>query len=351
MYLYILGFYQAGVAMEYSKVNEIIVANAVRKGIRDIEKDSKRALRNLVDMGAHFSKSRGPREFFGMAQKLLDDSRSNYYTLISNIVGSVDHKTLEVVGLNVGYMSWTAGAHKIRQFEIENGYNIPWAVFLDWNLNNIKGLNKIFVQGQAMGIHSYMFIAKNDDNGMPELLSVFQSHPSCAFVIFSDSEKLSTFLSFSEAKMHNVIISLNHSQKNIDENTRALREKKRLWAVHHIYDDENADEITSGKLAEKWAGMGYNLVFLIAGETCSQDTVSKINGYAARFREKQGYPLFIINLFSDVKYVDTVISSEAFTKEFLSDETIILKKDTISKIGSDRLTLAQIFKNSMKKPG
>lgn len=335
--------------MEYSKVNEIIVANAVRKGIRDIEKDSKRALRNLVDMGAHFSKSQGPKEFFSMAQRLLDNPRSNYYTLISNIIKSVNHKTLEKVGINVGYMSWIAGARTIRKFEVENGYNIPWTVFLDWSLNNIKGLNKVFIQGQAMGIFSYMFIAKNDDNGMSELLSVFESHPSCAFVIFSDSDKLSTFLCSNDAKMHNVLISLEHSQKNIDENTRCLREKKRFWAVHYIYDDDNIEEVTSGRLIKQWADMGYSLGFLLAGDACSQSAAKKINSYVAWLRERQNYPIFIINLFSDVKYVDTVISSEAYTKEFLSDDTIILKKDTISKIGSGKLTLAQIFKNSMKK--
>ena len=337
--------------MEYSKVNEIIVANAVRKGIRDIEIDPKRALRNLVDMGAHFSKGRGPKEFFAMAQKLLDNPKSNYYTIISNIIKNVDHKTLEKVGVNVGYISLITGARTIRQFEIENGYNIPWAVFLDWDLNNIEGLNRIFTQGQHMGIFCYMFIAKSGDIGMPELLAVFESHPNCSFVIFSDSDALSALLSGNEDKMDNVIISINHRQTNIEENIRVLGEKKRFWALHHIYSDENIEEILSGKLPGQWADMGLNLVFLIAGDKCSPDAAKKIKSYVLKLREKQDYPLFIIDLFDEVKYIDTVISSEAFTKEFLLDETIILKKETIAEIGSGRLTLAQIFNKATAKSG
>jgi hypothetical protein len=201
-----------------------------------------------------------------------------------------------------------------------------------------------------MGIFCYMFIAKKDEDGMDELLSVFESHPNCAFIIFSDSDGLSAFLSKNDAKIHNVLISLTHSQENLEKNIPALREKKRFWSLHYIYDDKNIGEITSGKLPGQWAGLGCSIVFLIAGDECSRDAAEKIERYVEYLRDSQIYPLFISDLFSEVKYIDTVISSEAFTKEFLSDETIILKKDTISKIGSGKLTLAQIFKNSMKKP-
>ena len=332
--------------MEYSKINKIIVSNAVRKGIRDISKDSKRALRNLVDMGAHLSKSRGPTEFFSAAQKLLGDPKSSYYKLVTNIVDSVDHKTLETVGMNVGYMSWTYGAHKIRQYENANGYNVPWTVFLNCNSNNNADIEEIISQGQTMGIYSYMFLAGNILYNLPELLLIFKSHPDCAFILFSDSELLSVFLSLSDSPMENVLISIEFPQKNIKENVKALYDRKRFWGMHYIYNDENVQEIISGRLLQQCLEEKSNMIFLITGTPCSQETIEAVNEYVDKTRKSKAYPIFISNLFCDVKYVDTVISSEPFTKVLLADDTIILKENIISDIGKKQTSLAEIFKDS-----
>ena len=332
--------------MEYSKINKIIVSNAVRKGIRDIAKDSKRALRSLVDMGAHFSKSRGPTEFFRAAQKLLDDPKSSYYKLVTNLVASVNHKTLESVGMNVGYMSWTYGAHQIRQYENANGYNVPWTVFLNCDSNSNADIEEIISQGQTMGIYSYMFLAGNILYNLPELLSIFRSHSDCAFILFSDSDMLSVFLSLSDSPMENVLISLEFPQKDIKENVKALCDRKRFWGMHYIYNDENAQEIISGSLLQQCLEEKSNIIFLITGSQCSPGTIAAVNEYVDKVRKSKAYPIFISNLFSDVKYVDTVISSEPFTKVLLADDTIILKEKTISDIGRKQTSLADIFKDS-----
>jgi hypothetical protein len=41
--------------MEKDKMMRIVIADAVRKGIRNIKTDPYRSIRNLVDLGNHFS--------------------------------------------------------------------------------------------------------------------------------------------------------------------------------------------------------------------------------------------------------------------------------------------------------
>jgi hypothetical protein len=143
------------------------------------------------------------------------------------------------------------------------------------------------------------------------LLKLSEAFPDCAFILFSGSCEVSGMLARSRQPMRNVMVSLEYSQPDRAENARLLGEKQRLAATHCIYSDGSADSVLSGEALRRCAAEGCSFVFFIADSGCGAETARRVRDYVADCREKQGYPLFLMDLYSDVDYVDRAISSQA----------------------------------------
>ena len=337
--------------MEHSSIMKIIIINAVKKGIRDIKNNSSRGLRYLVDLGAHFSKSRVQKEFFHTAQSLLNNPKSAYYSLTKEVVKKVDQKTLETFGINIGYMSWTYGANIIRQHENDHGYNVPWTIFLDCTFNAAQSidLGRLIAQGQAMGIYTYMVFAGEQAVSLVELFRIFASYPDCAFILFSNSDSLSSLLGKESLSLNNVMISVGHSQNNRERNMSLLAEKKRLFGVHFIYNDENVSEIISGRLLKQYHSLAYPFAFFVASDDCSPETVQSVCDYVKSCRKGQQYPILIFDLYTDVDYADQVISTESCMAKIRYDGTVIAGNEIVSSINALTSSLEQILSHTMPR--
>ncbi|HAE92634.1 MAG TPA: hypothetical protein DCG60_08345, partial [Tissierella sp.] len=114
------------------KLTKVMLEIAIERAFKEIELKSKRGIRNLVDLGAHFAKGRFQKDFYNIAQIMLENENSPYYKLVFNIVQNVDHNILKTFGINLGLNSWTYGAKKIRQYEEKKGYNVPWTIIFDF---------------------------------------------------------------------------------------------------------------------------------------------------------------------------------------------------------------------------
>ena len=57
-------------------ISRILIETVVRKTLRDMKDSPERSTRNLVDMALHFSSGHFQREFFEMAQEMLQNEHS-----------------------------------------------------------------------------------------------------------------------------------------------------------------------------------------------------------------------------------------------------------------------------------
>ena len=57
----------------------LAIENVVKNSLVNIEDNSERSLRNLVDMALQFAKDNSQRAFFRNIQKMLFDENSGYY--------------------------------------------------------------------------------------------------------------------------------------------------------------------------------------------------------------------------------------------------------------------------------
>ena len=101
------------------------------KALRDIPRDPRRSLRNLVDLGASCASGAQQKRFFARAQAALASPSSPYYKLATRAVASVDAQRLRILAENVGGSALTYGVSQLRRREQELGCRLPWLVAFD----------------------------------------------------------------------------------------------------------------------------------------------------------------------------------------------------------------------------
>ena len=151
-------------------ITRILIEAMLDKSLRDLNSNSRRAVRNLVDMGVHFSKGRFQKYFLSCVQTMLQNEESAYYDLITDMTEHVDRKILFTFGMNLGYNGCTKGAKVIREVEKKNGYNVPWALSLwvdqEKMLHTPDTYQQIIRQGSELEIYVYLLFLENGQAGL-----------------------------------------------------------------------------------------------------------------------------------------------------------------------------------------
>lgn len=341
------------------KLTNIILDIAIDKGLKEIRVNSKRGIRNLVDLGAHFAKGRFQVDFYKMAQRMLEFEDSSYYDLIFKTVNNVNNNILKEFGINIGLNSWTYGANTIRNFEKDNGYNIPWTIIFDFvtptkNPMELLDLLDIITQGKEVGIYTYMIFIDKDFNGKEDLFKVINDNSDCAFLLFGTPNSIVERDIVRIKECNNLSISIY--MDNIDEEFLSiiglLKENKCLYGIYNYYKDENVDEILSNNWIEKVIKLNCTYAFLISSNDCNKQNIKKVSSYIRETKTNQKYPIFLMDFFEDIKYVDGIISVEPCFVGFLYDGRVILNDaDNYSELSFKKVNLKEILSISMPKVG
>ena len=100
-------------AVEYSSTRSFTLTLAHR-AVEDIRRGGFRQLRNYVDMCATLAKKPQQKDFFACAQAALQRTDSCYYSMIHNLLDSVDDDRICTVGVNLGFGGLIYGASKMK---------------------------------------------------------------------------------------------------------------------------------------------------------------------------------------------------------------------------------------------
>ncbi len=305
--------------MDNYKLVFAIIKIAVENGIRYIEDNPKRGVRNLLDLGEYFASGRFQKVFFELAHEILNNEDSCYYDIIENLVKNTNHKNLTLYGINIGYNSLTYGANIIREHEKKSGYNVPWSIIfnfeekIDNHLTGMEILN-IIDSGKNIGIYSYMILlGKNEITDT--LYDIFDKNNDCAFTLFVDTdiineESVKKINIASNACIFASIDNYDDLNENTAEKFNLMRKYKCLHGGYYYYDDSNAGDITNGKLACKLMSLNLNFAIFIRKKGCSDEIAEGISDYILRTRIKINSPVFLIDLYGDHARIDRIISVE-----------------------------------------
>lgn len=317
--------------MENDELIYTVIKTAVTKGIKYIEDNPKRGVRNLVDVGEYFATGRFQKDFFDIANDILNNKDSSYYQIIDNAVKKINHEILISFGINLGYNSWTRGANIVRQHEMNCGYNIPWTVIFNFEKIHKKQLSgdeigNLILSGKNAGIYCYMFMVDKNDATLENVDSAITDHPDCAFILFINTDILTSKMIENMKLRNNIFISLlvddlttEDSIKEIAKKTELLARNKCLFGVYKYYDDYYASKVLNGQFAHDVAKLGCSFAFLIKKEDCSEQNSHLVSEHVKNARMKNNSPVFIMDFYEDIANIDRNISSGSC---FLSIDSI-----------------------------
>ena len=336
--------------MDNQPVIRAAIQNVVSKGIRDIRRDPNRSIRRLVDLGIQFGKGHYQQTFFSDAQSALRNRHSAYYALVTSLIRNVDPQTLETLGLNVGYMSWTLGAKMIRAYEKENGINVPWTILI--NLTRPVGctldLSALVSQGQQLGIYTYFLTVGEQTTDPDRILATASQHPSSAFFLLSADETVNAWMVARDNLPCNTLIIPRCGIQDQADISVALAQHKQMFVLNCVYDANNVDELLSEAFLQHIVEQGCSFLFYIPAPDCDAPTRERVYAEVLSMRSPGRYPLFPVDLLMDVQQVDHIISDEQCMLELGADGTVLYPAQAGS-LSVNSLPLEELIRLTMPR--
>lgn len=303
-------------------MSRILVETVVKKAINSIKDSPERGIRNLVDMGMQFSEGRFQKNFFTMAQTMLQNENSAYYDLVRETVAHTDADRLFTFGMNLGYNSCTEGAGRIRQNEKKMNCNIPWTVSLWLDAQKLNGnlelYNMRIHEGERLGIYTWMLFA-------PELprqaLSLAKEHPDSAFCIFCQSKEISDAFLGEAADLDNIMLVVRYEESAADI-CDTLRKMGLLYSVWYQYGQKDTEAIINGDLFRNTQQLFPAFTVLISDESCLEEIRRLVYQAVCFAREEQAYHTMVFEFQSDNRRIDSIISGDACSVFFDKDGSL-----------------------------
>jgi len=327
---------------------KVVIETVVRKAIDEIKKYPEISSRRLVDLALDYSQGRFQKNFFEMAQTMLEDDISPYYDLVQDIADSVSKEKLVRFGMNLGYNSCTMGANTIRLIEAAENFNIPWSVF--WAMEssrlrqNFQRCSNVVSQGEALGIYTWQLFCMGD---IAPFIQLAQEHPDCAFVLYFKTESLSMAALDMADGADNIMLVPEY-----DENTAGLcsimRERELLYSVCFRYDETDFEAISSGELCFALEALCPAFMGFLPKACCSKDTQDEMYAYILDARKNQLFKGLLWEVKQDAAFVDSVISSDACSV-FIDNDGFLVGGKTSQSVFST--PLKELFRVNLSKAG
>lgn len=287
-------------------ISQIVIETMVRNALRDIKEDPERSTRNLVDMALHFSKGRFQKRFLEIVQKMLENENSAYYALVWDVVTNVDNEKLINFGMNLGYNSCTSGAKRIREWECENGYHVPWVISFKVG-KDMDGYRKLMSEGEQMGIFTWLLFVEEE---IEEVLPVIGEYPDCAILLFCNAGIVTEEVIDGLLMLRNTMLVVEYDE-NAEHICKRLREEKLLYGVSYCYASEDVQSIENGDLFYDIQALHPAAAILIPKRNCPDEVQKQIYQMVLDTRISQQYATLALELQGDVCMVDEIISGDA----------------------------------------
>jgi len=292
-------------------MSRMLVETVVKRAIINIKDSPERGIRNLVDMALQFSEGRFQKNFFTIAQTMLQNENSAYYSLVRETVTHTDTDRLYTFGMNLGYNSCTEGARRIRQNEEKMNYNIPWTISLwidaqKYNVNK-EPYDALICEGESLGIYTWMLFALDNPQ---QVLSLAEDHPDSAFCIFCQAEDLSAAFLAEAADLDNIMLVIRY-EKSAANLCATLREMGLLYSVWYQYGQKDIETIINGDLFGSTQQLFPTFTVLVPAENCPKETRRLACQAVKSARKEQTYHTFVFELQGDNCLIDSIISGDA----------------------------------------
>lgn len=293
------------------EISRLLIETIVKEGLYNIQDNPERGIRNLIDKAVQFSEGRFQKQFFSIAQYMLQNQNSAYYKLVRDIANNVNPNRILQFGLNLGYNACTMGAHTIRLKENDLHCNIPWSMFMIIDCDTYESKQKeyrdLFEQGEKLGIYSWMISVRGNATKLIDLIKKF---PDSAFFLFCNIDSLTSSFLDEIDSIYNLMLVIRYEEK-LNSVCDTLRQRKLLFSVFSVYDEKNVNDILSGDLFYSIQEISPVFTILVPKYECSDDVRQSTYERIKDIRNQQTFHTMLFELYTDNRQIDSIISSDA----------------------------------------
>lgn len=289
---------------------------AVSKAIEDMKGNTRRSIRNLIDLALLFSQGENQKWFFKTAKKVISNPQNPYHALAARAVADIDNDTIKTVGLNLGYNSLIYGAGKLRKKQESMEFMLPWLLIFDVSdsqPDTFRHIENLIGGGQELGIYSYVF-CPHEPNEIRPLCEIAKQFDECLFVFRVPSLLITEETIISLSERHNIAVSIQPENEDLscDSSVKAfqiLRQSRCLYGFHTTYNENNISKITAPDYIRSAIELGNLFGVYVADNSVTAECQETVYHFACNERGEKGQSLIALEWCRDIQNISTRILS------------------------------------------
>lgn len=329
----------------------------INKAIVEMQSDTRRSIRNFIDLGVYFAKGENQKKFFMRMQSTIQDAQNPFYKLVSDMLEKIDIDTVKTLGLNMGCSTFTHGVNTIRKLEPELGFHIPPLVFYTWEENEKNNRiltpeheRRLISEGEELGIFTHAFYVNRDLYRAREIFQTAKENPLCSFFMLAEAEIVDDEFIKLAYNANNVMISLCvPSDGMTDAHSEAfmrMRKARLMFGLHVFYNEETLDYAISDEFLDPFIDEGCFFCGYIS--KCKDGVPEKMTDYVHKMRTGAGKPMLIFDWKADMDYIIGVFSKGGDLIKLTPDGGAYRRNDSPeNKIEIKNMSLVEILKATM----
>ncbi len=290
---------------------------AVTKILGDMKYNTKRSVRNLVDLGALFSGREHQKAFFADAKKVLSNPNNPYNDFAARITAQVDNAVLKTIGVNLGYSSLTYGAEKLRKNQAALGYPIPWLLAAEVRspAPSLPALAERIDDGRELGIYSYLFRLFNAGD-LLSLSRFIGRYEECFFILDTPDAFIGGAAADVVSRARNTVVNIRPSgndpfSKTAENAFEILKKARCLYGLSVNYDDGNERDVTSPPFIRHAITCGASYIVYSPAAGASLHCRRAVYDFVRETRGENGSPIIALEWHEDVRIISERIESAA----------------------------------------
>ena len=295
-------------SLDYNATRSFTMTLAHR-AVGDIRRGGFRQLRNYVDMCASLAKRPQQKDFFAYAQKALQRTDSCYYSLVHNLLDTVDEDRLCTVGVNMGFGGLVYGASEMKKQADVDGQLFSWITAARCGDPSLPVL-----VAEAEKKSSFVWLLDATESDPAEAVSLAKAFPNCAFGVLAAPESLTPDCVAKLAKCLNlVVLPLLQSPELTPDAchaARALKSQKMLYMLTVLVDDACAEDAVQDDWMETVA-QEARLCMYARRPGISPEKSESLRRSIVAGRLETGKPVLLLDWDGDISYLNHRISDHA----------------------------------------
>lgn len=295
-------------SLDYNATRSFTMTLAHR-AVGDIRRGGFRQLRNYVDMCSSLAKRPQQQDFFAYAQKALQRTDSCYYSLVHNLLDTVDEDRLCTVGVNMGFGGLIYGASEMKKRADEDGKPFSWITVARCGDPALTGR-----VAEAEKNNSFVWVLDATEGNPADVVGLAKTFPKCAFGVLAAPESLTPDCVAKLAECLNVaVLPLLQSPELTPDAcraARALKNQQMLYMLTVLLDDDCADEALQEDWLESLA-QEARLCMYARRSTISPEKGRSLRKGIVTGRLETGRPVLLLDWDEDISYLNCRISDHA----------------------------------------